>query len=289
MTAPLLQVPEPRALDARVGDLRMRYYVWEGKGPTVVMLHASRGFARVWERVVPYLLPDFRVIAPDQRGHGDTDQPAHGYAGEDFAQDLERFLDTLRLDRVVLVGHSLGGRTAQIFAGIHPERVIKLALVGGPHPESFNATPEQIEASRRTVEAQRQAPQRFDNEQLARQYIGEFWPELTPDQRDHFFKHNMKRGPGGALSFKYEGQRVADGLSHMPDDLRKYVRNISCPVLFVVRSKGINQLTPAVAAKLAGYFEKAEVKSVLVDGVYFVQLENPKAVGEELRKFLLPA
>ncbi|MBI3068484.1 MAG: alpha/beta fold hydrolase [Betaproteobacteria bacterium] len=88
----------------------MRYYLWEGRGPTVVMLHPSGGYARIWERVVPYLLPDFRVIALDQRGHGDTDRPARGYAGEDFAQDLEQFLDTLRLDRVVLVGHSLGRR-----------------------------------------------------------------------------------------------------------------------------------------------------------------------------------
>lgn len=287
MTAPL--PPEPRAFDARVGDLRMRYYVWEGQGPTVVMLHPSRGYARIWERVVPYLLPDFRVVAPDQRGHGDTDRPAHGCAGEDFAQDLERLLDTLQLDRVVLVGHSLGGRTAQIFAGNHPERVTKLALVGGPHPESFNANPEQIEANRRTVQAQRRAPQRFENEQLARQYIGEFWPELTPDQRDHFVQFNMNREPGGGLSFKYDGQRVADGLSHMPGDLRHYVRRITCPVLFMVRTRGINKLTPEIAAKLAGYFEKAQVKTVVVDGVYFVQLENPKAVGEELRKFLLPA
>lgn len=282
-------VPEPRALDARVGALRMRYYVWEGDGPTVVMLHASRGYARIWERIVPYLVPDFRVVAPDQRGHGDTDRPAEGYAGEDFARDLERFLETLHLDRVILVGHSLGGRTAQIFAGNHPERVIKLALVGGPHPESFNAIPEQIAANRRTVEAQRKAPQRFDNEQLARRYIAEFWPELTPEQRDHFFTFNTNREPGGEVSFKYDGQRVADGLSHMPDDLRGYVKRITCPVLFVVRSKGINQLTPAVAVKIAAYFEKAQVKTVLVDGVYFVQLENPKAVGEELRKFLLSA
>ncbi|MBI3067811.1 MAG: alpha/beta hydrolase [Betaproteobacteria bacterium] len=284
-------LPEPRALDARVGDLRLRYYVWEGQGPTVIMLHPSRGYARVWEYVAPHLLPEFRVIAPDQRGHGDTDRPARGYAGEDFAQDLERLLDTLHLDRVVLVGHSLGGRAAQIFAGNHPDRVTRLAIVGAPHQECFDATPEQIEANRRTVEAQRRTPQRFANEQLARQHFTEFspWRELTPEQRDHVVRFNMNREPDGALSFKYDGQRVADGLSHMVDDLRDYVRRITCPVLFIVRRQGHDHLTPAIAARLAGYFEKAEVKIVYADGVHFVQLENPDGVGEELRKFLLPA
>ena len=284
-------VPEPRALDAHAGELRLRYYLWDGAGPTVVMLHPSRGYGRVWDGVVPYLLPHFRVISLDQRGHGDTDRPARGYAGEDFALDLEGFLDKLELERVMLVGHSLGGRAAQIFAGNHPERVTKLAIVGGPHAECFDATAEQFEANRRTVEAQRRSPQSFASEQLAREHFAQFspWRELNAQQRDHVIRHNMNRERDGVLSFKYDGQHVADGLSHMVDDLRKYVCRISCPVLFIVRRQGHDHLTPEIAAKLAGYFEKAEVKIVFVAGVHFVQLENPHAVGEELRKFLLPA
>ena len=284
-----MQVSEPRALDVQAGALKMRYYLWNGTGPTVVMLHNSGAYARIWEHVVPYLVPDFRVIALDQRGHGDTDRPAEGYAGEDFASDLEQFLDVLRLDQVALVGHSLGGRASQIFAGNNPERVTKIAIVGGPHPESFGATPEQFKAIARAVKWRRQAPVRFPNEGAAQEYLGKYLPQLTQGLRDELMRFSMNREPDGAMSFKYDGQRVADTLSHKTDDLRKYVRNISSPVLFMVVRPGYNGLTIEIAKKIEGYFTAARVETVVVDGEHYVELENPKAVGEALRRFLVIA
>ncbi len=276
----------PRAIDAQVGALRMRYYVWDGQGPMVVLLHPSRGYGRIWDFVVPYLVPDFRVVAPDQRGHGDTERPPAGYAGEDFAGDLEALLDHLGARQAALVGHSLGGRAAQIFAGRHPERVTKLVLLGGPHPESFAATPAQISANREKVEAQRRMPQRFPDARAAKEYLGEFWAELSEERRGHVFEWNMNRHSDGSVSFKYDCLKVAEGLSHMPDDLRGYVKHITCPVLFLVRTRGINNLTRQGAAEIARYYEKAPVQIELVDGTYFAQLESPEQVGRAIKAFL---
>jgi pimeloyl-ACP methyl ester carboxylesterase len=70
-----------------------------------------------------------RVVAPSQRGHGDASVP-ESYRVEDFAADLESFMDALSLERAVVVGHSMGSAIAQRFAIDHPERVAGLVLVG---------------------------------------------------------------------------------------------------------------------------------------------------------------
>ncbi len=76
----------------------------------------------------PHLAPDFRGVALDQRGHGDTYRPSGGYAGEDFADDLEAFLDKLGVQKCVLVGHSLGGMVSLEFALAHQDMLSCLIL-----------------------------------------------------------------------------------------------------------------------------------------------------------------
>jgi pimeloyl-ACP methyl ester carboxylesterase len=98
----------------------------------VLLLHAwvesSACFDRLWQ-VVP---PTFRVFAMDQRGHGDADKPADGYALVNFADDVEAFMDAVGLQSAVLLGSSSGGYVAQQVAVQVPDRVDGLVLVGAP-------------------------------------------------------------------------------------------------------------------------------------------------------------
>ncbi len=277
----------PKSADVTARGIRFRYYEWPGNGPTVVMLHPSRGFARIWEFLVPHLTPEFRIIALDQRGHGDSDRPDGSYAGEDFADDLEAFLDKLNIQKCILVGHSLGGRVGQIFAGRHPERVSKLVLVGGPHPESFGATPEMVKANNDKVAKERKALNVFDDEPAALKAVRELWPELKEDKVRHVFQYNMKRNTDGTFSFKFDRPKVAEGLDHIVDNLTKYVGSITCPTLFLFRSHGINHLDMSGAKRIATCYKKAPVSIEMVDGIAMVQLENPDGVGLAVRKFLL--
>jgi rifampin ADP-ribosylating transferase len=73
-----------------------------------------------------------RVLAPDLRGHGDTDKPDHGYSLVDVAEDVAAFLDALDLPSATLVGSSSGGYVAQQVAVAHPDRVDGLVLIGSP-------------------------------------------------------------------------------------------------------------------------------------------------------------
>jgi pimeloyl-ACP methyl ester carboxylesterase len=92
-----------------------------------VLLHALGEQSSDWAGVAAALTPAWRVHAPDLRGHGASDW-AGSYTIEQLTTDLAAFLDALDLDRVTLVGHSVGGPPAYLYAARHPDRVARLVL-----------------------------------------------------------------------------------------------------------------------------------------------------------------
>lgn len=104
-----------------------------GAAPPVVLLHALGERAADWARVRDALARDRRVYAPDLRGHGSSDRAAQ-YSVELMRDDVLGFLDALGLDRVDLVGHSLGGVVAYLAAAQQPHRVGRLVLEDAPAP-----------------------------------------------------------------------------------------------------------------------------------------------------------
>ena len=109
-------------------------YVAQGglSGPPVLLLHAWGESLGVFDRLVPLLPTTIRVLAMDQRGHGDADKPAGGYALLDYANDVGAFMDAVGLPSAVLLGSSSGGYVAQQVASSSPDRVTGLVLVGSP-------------------------------------------------------------------------------------------------------------------------------------------------------------
>jgi pimeloyl-ACP methyl ester carboxylesterase len=101
-------------------------------GPAVILLHAWVESSGCFDRVRPKLPPRLRVLAMDQRGHGDADKPADGYALRNFTDDVEAFMDAVSLQSAVLLGSSSGGYVAQQVAVDAPQRVTGLVLVGAP-------------------------------------------------------------------------------------------------------------------------------------------------------------
>lgn len=109
----------------------LRYSV-QGTGAPVVLLHPWTESRGCFDRLLPLLPGTIRAYAVDQRGHGDADKPATGYALADYADDVVAFLDAMDLPSAVLVGSSSGGYVAQRVAVDHPDRVAGLVLVGAP-------------------------------------------------------------------------------------------------------------------------------------------------------------
>lgn len=98
-------------------------------GPPLLLLHGYTDSSRVWTILAPYLAR-YRILIPDQRGHGASAAPRCCYALSDFTEDARLFLDAMRVERAAVVGHSMGSLVAQALAAEHPERVTRIALIG---------------------------------------------------------------------------------------------------------------------------------------------------------------
>ncbi len=102
-----------------LGDLRARYLIWQKDwlGQPVVLLHGLASNARIWELTAPRLLAaGLFPIAPDQRGHGQTDKPDGDHGFDTFTRDLAAFLDACNIERPILVGHSWGASVVVDYA-----------------------------------------------------------------------------------------------------------------------------------------------------------------------------
>jgi non-heme chloroperoxidase len=107
-------------------------YIEEGprNAPPLILLHGLTDSSRSWSMTVPHLAESYHVLVLDQRGHGDSESPQCCYAIPDFAGDVVAFMDTLKIPRATLAGHSMGSFIAEYLAVDSPERVDKLILVG---------------------------------------------------------------------------------------------------------------------------------------------------------------
>lgn len=113
--------------------VRLCYVTRGAPGATpVLLLHAWGESRRSFDRLLPLLPADLQVTALDQRGHGDSERPAHGYSLDDAAADVVGLMDAVGVPSAVLLGSSSGGYVAQQVAVAHPHRVRGLVLVGAP-------------------------------------------------------------------------------------------------------------------------------------------------------------
>lgn len=104
-------------------------YIDSGSGPVVLFIHGILGSQRQWSHLVDVMDDDHRVVVPDLFGHGESAKPVGDYSLSAHAAAMRDLLDHLEIERVTLVGHSLGGGIAMQFFYLFPERVERLVLV----------------------------------------------------------------------------------------------------------------------------------------------------------------
>ncbi|ANE45147.1 alpha/beta hydrolase [Paenibacillus swuensis] len=105
----------------------------------VVLLHGYCGSSAYWEKFIPMISEDYRVIAPDLRGHGNSSAPQGAYSMEIMAEDIRLLLEELELNKVHLLGHSLGGYITLAFAETHSDSLKSFGLI---HSTGYPDTPE---------------------------------------------------------------------------------------------------------------------------------------------------
>ena len=141
---------DPVRRTAALRDVEISYLDWEGPSPgspVLLLLHGVMGCAADWSRVAPALAGEYRVLAPDQRGHGASTHPAApgGYATRDYLGDLEAFTDGLGIARFGVLGHGMGGHNAIGLAARRTNRVLcALANDVQPAPGASSARWEEV-------------------------------------------------------------------------------------------------------------------------------------------------
>ncbi len=129
----------PAGYFLQLGALRV-HLLDRGSGRPLLLLHGTGDNARTWDLLAPSLAESFRVLAMDQRGHGESDwavPPA--YRCEDYLRDLTALIDTLGLEDMILLGHSMGALHASLYTACNPGRVAALIHVDiEPFPPDWN-------------------------------------------------------------------------------------------------------------------------------------------------------
>lgn len=260
----------------------LRYYEWPGEGPTVVLLHGSSGYGLMWQGVADHLGDRFRIIAPDQRGHGDSDKPDGEYSANEYAEDMHDFIQALDLGPVVIGGHSLGGRVSQVFAAEYPEECLGVVLVG-IHLSNFYQERDRMEAVLESAHRALVAQTEFASREEALAFARETRPYDTEESIEHRVTHNMDQ-VGEGYRFKYDPVRVAQSLAHQCVSLRPYAPRVKCPVVILSSTRGSEIRSPEEGQELASCWRDATV--VEVEGDYLLHVVSPGPTAEALANMI---
>jgi pimeloyl-ACP methyl ester carboxylesterase len=272
--------------------LTLHLLEWSAEGVPLLLLHGFGHEAHVWDDFAPLVAPHYRVLALDHRGHGDSERDPQGRYGWDaLVADVESVTARLGIGRLVIVGHSMGGRTAIRFAGRHPERMAGLVIVDvGPDldwrgvlkirdeasrtPESF-ASPREFESLLSTAlpMARPAALARLARHGLRRRDDGRFEPKLDP-----FFRQGIRAASDPK-------QMVADAEADAAEMWAALAR-IPCPTL-VVRGAASDVLSPETADRMVDEVLPDGRLAVIPRAAHAVMLENPEGFAEAVSAFVL--
>jgi pimeloyl-ACP methyl ester carboxylesterase len=224
--------------------LRLRYVDWGNPdAPPLILLHGGRDHSRSWDWTAQELRRDWHVIAPDLRGHGDSDwSPDGDYSPTANLYDLAQLIHQLKLAPVTLVAHSYGGNIALRYAGVYPENVRKIVAI-----EGLGASPKMIaerlakpigERIRSWVDSRREiaarAPRRYRtlDEAFARMKAENH--HLSLEQARHLTIHGVSQNEDGTYSWKFDNYMRALPPFDMPQaDMEAIWGAIACPALLI--------------------------------------------------------
>ncbi len=194
--------------------LRLHYVDWGNPDkPPLLMIHGGRDHCRNWDWAAAALRDDWHIIAPDLRGHGDSQWSADGsYSMTGYIYDLAQLIHGQRLGPVTIIAHSLGGNVALRYAGLYPETVARLVAIEGlgPSPQAWAERSAKSIAERldEWIREQRglagRLPRRYASIEDAFRRMQDENPHLTADQARHLTVHGVNQNEDGTYSWKFD-------------------------------------------------------------------------------------
>lgn len=259
--------PPERLAYVEGGAGRLRVSDGGAGEPAVVLLHGLGCDLEVWRAQLDHLRRQRRVIAYDQRGHGESDRARDGqYTIDALAQDLDAVMRARGLERAVLVGHSLSGAVLSRYAGLHPERVAALVYVDAVG--DFSAFP------RAAVDAElakEQSPS-FDAAARRAAISESLGPKAKPATRERVLASLERIDPPAYAALRRSMAEI---------DARASFAPYRGPAVAIEAADTPPQFRPVLAAQVLG-LRRVEMPEVS----HWLQLDDPERLNRELDAFL---
>lgn len=251
--------------------LRLHYVDWGNPdAPPLLLVHGGRDHCRNWDWVAQALRKDYHIIAPDLRGHGDSQWITGGtYTTADYVYDIAQLIHQLGLAPLRIVSHSMGGGISLRYAGLYPEKVSKLVAIEGlgPSPKMMkeHTAPKIDEGLRGWVDQLRKLSgrqvRRYPTVEEAASRMKEANPHLTMEQAHHLTVHGVNQNEDGTYSWKFDNYIRAFPATGMSMEDTAYIHSrISCPTM-LVRGKESWASDPEEDGR-AAVFQDVQVESI---------------------------
>jgi pimeloyl-ACP methyl ester carboxylesterase len=280
-----------RSLDERtrflqVNGLRLLCREWgRVEAPPLVLLHGLRGFSGTWRGLASELCDRYRLIAFDQRGRGESDwDPQRNYYTDTYLADLEGVVDQLRLERFVLLGHSMGGTTSYVYSVRHPERLAALVIEDIAPGSSVSGA-----GAQRIVSEMQTMPAGFASWAAARQYWRTLRPSLSAAAIEQRISESLRAEASGRIVWRYDAEgirqtRVSPDPSRIVD-LWPVVEQIKTPTL-IIRGE-LSDFCPAVTVARMRTLNP-HIQAVSIGGAgHYVHDDAPGEFVAHVRAFLM--
>ena len=267
---------QPADKDIVVRGLRLHYVDWgkEGQQP-MLLVHGLQDCARSWDFFAAKMTPQYRVLALDHRGHGDSAwAPDGSYKLADYVGELTEFIDALDLRNLVLVGHSAGGKNSFIYASARSDRLDRLIIVD-MDPDVYNPGSAQMFTRYRTESDE------WEDLNAVGERLRSREPRASEETLRHLAEVMTKEADGGKRVWKRDRALV---LGYERPDAWAYLDKITCPTL-LVRGADSPLLTHDVAVRMRERIPHCEL--VELDGAgHWGYDENPVDFERAVKRFL---
>jgi pimeloyl-ACP methyl ester carboxylesterase len=273
--------------------LRLHYVDWGNAGaPPMLLVQGGRDHCRNWDWVAESFRHDYHIIAPDLRGHGDSQWNVGGaYMLTDYIYDIAQLLHQTQQTPVTIISHSLGAAISLHYAGIYTENVTRLVAIEGmggpPHRRPEERKPTETRLAEWVGELRKlsgRQPRRYPSLEDAYQRMQEENPHLSPDQSRHLTVHGVSQNEDGTYSWKFDNYvRPNPPFGLRGKDTARLWGQITCPTL-LVRGTESWASDPNTDGRIE-YFQKAQAVSFEGAG-HWVHHDQFDAFVDRVRAFL---
>jgi len=282
-----LGIPHAPAVPYRSRNIvlrRMRFHFLEWgapDAPPIVLLHGGHQSAHSWDLVSLYLARRYRVLALDQRGHGDSEWARDvEYTNHAMSLDAEAFIDALELPRPLLMGHSMGGRNAMLLTRRNPSLLRALVVV--------DVGPELSDRGRQVIAGFVRANEEFDDLEHFVRNVQQYDPYRSREHIERTVKYNMLQRADGKYVSKCDSNPRRIGLVRGTGPLENITlddaRAFDLPVL-LVRGADSRILTADAAERFRDALPNGTLVTVANCG-HNVHGQNTKGFIEAVGGFL---